>query len=325
MARYWGPKITIDGAWVRDNNGRYYSWLDRRGEQWEAEVQNVLRKIEGSKSGKLLLSLINGTPTHKSRPRRGQSPLMCEIVPIHAVAHGETRSKQSSLEKSMKKGSRTYVEPPNDTIFKPRAGEPIPTHVKMLSGTGDGSAVRIYYHPATWTAHSQMIGLDTRQLFTDVAQDSSCTPIDQRFGLDTGLDNFQPDDVLFHELVHAYRAMLGIFEFVEVKDTWHFTEEFFAVVLTNIYVSETGRSGSLRGDHSEQFHSLKDVSGSESDESFYLAPSNRRERTLIDQLCEEMPELTDPLSDLVQKNGTWNPLRVRREQLASEAKPKAKF
>lgn len=325
MARYWGPKIKIDGEWVRDTSGKYHSWSG--GEQWEAEVQSVLRKIEHSTTGKLLLSLINGTPAHRRRQRRGQSPLMCEIVPIQAVEYQQTSTKRAHDEQSMKKGSRAWVLSPNDEIYTPIAGVAIPTHARMLSGTGDGVNVTIYYHPATWNAHGQMIGLDTLQLFADVAGDTSLAslgPIDHRLGLDTADDNFQPDDVLFHELVHAYRCMLGIFEFVATGDTWDATEEVFAIVLTNVYVSEIGRSGSLRGDHREQFHSLSDVSGSDSDEDFYLGFSNGKSR-LIDQMCEEMPEITDVLSDPEQRIGTWNPFRVRRRNLEGIEKMRGKY
>ncbi|MBI3465972.1 MAG: hypothetical protein HY000_23405 [Planctomycetes bacterium] len=307
MTRYYrGPRIVIDGEWVRSPNGHYHSWTRGEGRQWEDNVFNVLRKIWESKSGRALLEGINATK------------LKCEIVPIKEEKYEHTSMNQFSDLKSMKKGAQVWVLPTNE-VYIPVPGGMVPPHAKLVTGTGHGSGARIFFHPGTWTAHSQMIGVDTQRLFTDVAQDPSWTPIDQREGLDTALDHFQPDDVLFHELVHVYRAMLGLCELVPTGDTWDDTEEFFAIVLANIYVSEMGRSWSLRGDHQPQFRSVKEARGSDTDADFYLSMSTTN-GALIDQLCGEMKDFTDILADPANKIGAWNPLRFRKERLAREAR-----
>jgi hypothetical protein len=59
----------------------------------------------------------------------------------------------------------------------------------------------------------------------------------------------QPDEVLFHEMVHATRQMRGIFNPLPLGFLYDTEEEFFAILLANIYASETGRPIDLRSDH----------------------------------------------------------------------------
>lgn len=62
---------------------------------------------------------------------------------------------------------------------------------------------------------------------------------------------FAPDQVLFHELTHSYRQTTGQQTHVPLIGyalRYEETEEFLAVLLSNIYVSETGGTV-LRGDH----------------------------------------------------------------------------
>jgi hypothetical protein len=117
-----------------------------------------------------------------------------------------------------------------------------------------------------------------------------------------------PDDVLFHECVHAYRFMRGKaigkkMEFFENR------EEFYAVLLTNIYVADRNRLQDLRGSHRLPFDVLgfqqQFAAPQRSDKLFYFQFT-----TEIDELCTAMPELTTPLSGLP----TWNPLRARRDK-----------
>lgn len=320
MARYWGPRIKIDGAWLRedfrldDPHVNHTAWLGRDAELWEAEVHQVLRKIACSKTGNKLLTLINAPyfdKTKNGKRRKTSTSQICVIMPIRAAAQEQTETRPYDLTVALRKGHLFDCPATQRCSRPPRYGGMVPPHSKLL-GRGTGSSVRIYYHPATWNAHSQWLGLDMQQIFEDVAEDFSLSAPDRQFGLDTASDNMQPDDVLFHELVHAYRAMEGLFEWVETGNTWHRTEEFFAIVLTNVYVSEIGRSDSLRGDHSSQFHSLKDVVGSDSDKDFYQAIRSGTNRRLIDQMCGEMPGLTNYLADPAENIGTWNPFRVRK-------------
>jgi hypothetical protein len=67
-------------------------------------------------------------------------------------------------------------------------------------------------------------------------------------------DHEHADDVLFHELVHVFRMMLGISRpkplspLESPPGEWDDTEEFIAELLTNIYDSNLGRNLDVRGD-----------------------------------------------------------------------------
>jgi hypothetical protein len=57
-----------------------------------------------------------------------------------------------------------------------------------------------------------------------------------------------PDEVLFHELVHASRTMRGVVNSEYVNRDYEDQEEYLAIALANIYMSEKGQ-WVLRGDH----------------------------------------------------------------------------
>jgi hypothetical protein len=57
-----------------------------------------------------------------------------------------------------------------------------------------------------------------------------------------------PDEVLFHELVHAARILRGVLYKHEVDNDYHNLEEYIAVVVSNIYLSEKGQHY-LRANH----------------------------------------------------------------------------
>src|SRR5207342_856269 len=50
-----------------------------------------------------------------------------------------------------------------------------------------------------------------------------------------------PDEVLFHEMVHASRTMRGVSDRKTASRRYGDEEEYIAVVLTNIYMSEKGQ------------------------------------------------------------------------------------
>ncbi len=70
-----------------------------------------------------------------------------------------------------------------------------------------------------------------------------------------------PDEVLFHELVHASRIMRGAFFPMPVNERYDQLEDYLAIILTNIYLSEKGqdvfrgahRGGILRGADADNF------------------------------------------------------------------------
>jgi hypothetical protein len=63
------------------------------------------------------------------------------------------------------------------------------------------------------------------------------------------------DDILFHELVHATRDLEGVSAYKRtLKRAFPNEEEYVAVVITNIYISETKPSAALRGGYGDSKH-----------------------------------------------------------------------
>jgi hypothetical protein len=54
-------------------------------------------------------------------------------------------------------------------------------------------------------------------------------------------EGYAPDEVLFHEMIHASRIMRGKLDSVPVNAGYDDEEEYLAIVLSNIYLSEKGQ------------------------------------------------------------------------------------
>ena len=104
-------------------------------------------------------------------------------------------------------------------------------------GTGRGSHVRLSYSPWNW-------GDDVYD-WDPIARNN--------FAFMTGSMPPDPGDdageVLLHEFVHALRAMSGREIGLPMGRGFDTQEEFFAILVTNIYTSERGRHRQLRADH----------------------------------------------------------------------------
>jgi hypothetical protein len=96
-------------------------------------------------------------------------------------------------------------------------------------GTGKGADVVLFFSAGTWTSPWDWPGKPDGP-------------------------GFLPDDVLFHELVHTTRMLRGKQTHVEVTGRPNFgnIEEYFATVISNIYLSEKGRDDRLRGTYSQR-------------------------------------------------------------------------
>jgi len=83
---------------------------------------------------------------------------------------------------------------------------------RMMFGTGGGSNSVIWYTAGTWSENRRPSG-----------------------------PGHQPDEVLHHEMVHASRQMRGVMNQMPVNKGYDNIEEYLAVVLTNIYMSDKGQ------------------------------------------------------------------------------------
>jgi hypothetical protein len=95
-----------------------------------------------------------------------------------------------------------------------------------ITGTGEGSGVEIAFDPDNYTDSCVKRGAAS-----------------------------QPDDVLFHEMVHALRMMQGKYNQIPAGKAssgisfYDDEEEFLAIVATNVYLSQKDAAAPLRGNH----------------------------------------------------------------------------
>ncbi len=119
-----------------------------------------------------------------------------------------------------------------------------------------------------------------------------------------------PDEILFHEMVHAIRATQGVSTTgFKMSNDYDNQEEFTAVVVTNIYLSEKKQTA-LRANHGSDV--LKN-SDKFLDSPEVPAPGARG---LIGNLRLRMPQFFGALASIGPGMAKFNPLR----QLAEETK-----
>jgi len=113
----------------------------------------------------------------------------------------------------------------------------------------------------------------------------------------------QPDEVLFHEMVHATRQMRGIYDAAPLGFLYDTEEEFYAILLANIYASETGRPVDLRSDHFGFEHLAEDTNVK------FLPRKDMRDYRyrLIYKFVHQEPKLAQELNKL--KKIPFNPIR----------------
>lgn len=117
--------------------------------------------------------------------------------------------------------------------------------------------------------------------------------------------SFQPDEVLFHELVHAARYLGGDFKKTPIPKMPEYDneEEYFAVLITNIYISERGRSfASFSKSH--RLRRKPEMNEQEADPwAFLLEDDNYR---LVEKFCKQHPTIA-PI--IAHAPADFNPIR----------------
>lgn len=141
-------------------------------------------------------------------------------------------------------------------------------------------------------------GSDSQVRFTPMMLSNFCNQ--QQPGHKSGC---QPDEALFHEMIHATRQMRGFFNPVPLGFFYDTEEEFFAILLANIYASETGRPLDLRSDHRTFDHLSTDVNAT------FLPRKDMTDYRyrLVDKLVRQEPRMVQELKRLT--NTAFNPIR----------------
>jgi hypothetical protein len=148
--------------------------------------------------------------------------------------------------------------------------------MSQQSGTGGGSDVDIHFSMSTW-------------------ESGTCNNSNS-FGAGA-------DEVLLHELVHALRAMRGRWDPVPTTiRSYDNQEEFFAILITNIYMSEKQPDVYLFRSGHRDFSPLDPFQADS--EGFLRQPDNLR---LVDRLCGQEAPLCQRIRYVTRP--TFNPIR----------------
>jgi hypothetical protein len=107
----------------------------------------------------------------------------------------------------------------------------------------------------------------------------------------------RPDEVLLHEMVHALRMEMGLNLCLATGDNFDTVEEFYAILIANIYRSECGYP-TLRAHHNGK----EMLAAPFSDDRIYY----KQWKDKVDTLCREMFEVCTAIANVPCK---FNPIR----------------
>lgn len=192
--------------------------------QYELEVEGLLVTINGTATGKTILNAIKA----KSRTVRIMPWVKTDWNATAAPTDATAAWKKDNW---FFKGGQDDPSTPRDDRFDPqvkRKGNLIWADT-YWTGTGTGSDVVVRFTPSMFGAN---------------------TPAG-KLPKSGGASGFEPDEVLFHELVHAYRQVRGqMFQLPQVgaMANYHDLEEFYGVLIANVYMAERGKTA-MRRDH----------------------------------------------------------------------------
>ena len=275
--RQYHNTIFIDGAAQSTIGGRLFTPDPTQAPHYETQVAWVLDQIRDSQTGQVLLREIMSAPLGKQ----------VRIIPFPLE---DARSVPSSETGAAPSGQQLrFPGDLPDTAAVEQAGQHrFDAQNKPLLGTGEGANVTIHYHPMTWLLNSFRTGLP---------------------------GNLMPDDVLVHELVHALRMMSGKVLTMNLSTLdhtrrWGNAEEFYGVLVANIYISERNssdrRGQPLRG-NSGPISQFSALTGEEAKSKNFT----QTYRSQIKSLCDEMIGLTHGggQKGLASVPADFNPIR----------------
>lgn len=153
-------------------------------------------------------------------------------------------------------------------FIQPRPGTPNPKVLVGAEAHPMGAVVKISFEPDAWPTEKNQLGAG---------------------------------EVLLHELVHAVRGLVGKADANPTGDAYKDLEEFYAIVVSNIYRSELGKIG-LRGGHGGE--SLP--ANQRDNAAVFLNTGQNRKR--LERLQREMPEFFRDVGAAVMAK--WNPIRL---------------
>ena len=181
-----------------------------RDRVYEARIVSLLRQIYGTQTGRALFREIEGCGwrTMAIRPRAEVS------FPALDPNADSTGFSPNHIDLSPRK----KVKEDRDDVRQLLNGNDDVDRI-IRSGVGGGYDVEVHFTPGQFvdflTAHKGRLAVDTA--------------------------GAQPDEILLHEMVHGARQKRGLFNQVELDSDFDDSEEFIAILVANIYASETHR------------------------------------------------------------------------------------
>lgn len=272
---------------------REYKWTMK---QYEDNVSRAFDPITKSPTGKALLDEIKVSKPHIFILPYNHFMDKVDIfdsitMPIYGVEDLYNVSEETKIDISKFDLPDAYAR-----------GMPFYLDTVKGSGTGIGADVMIAYSPEQWLSPSRPKA--------------------------PGVD---PDEVLFHELVHASRQLRGVMLRYPVAGGWGNEEEYLAIILTNLYLSEKGKP--LRAGHAgapRKRHEVK-VSAGGASASFYVFDPLPKDymlmkdpdafydknpdhismspRVLMQRFLNEQPDFFRALADLPAGRPKFNPVK----------------
>jgi hypothetical protein len=121
--------------------------------------------------------------------------------------------------------------------------------------------------------------------------------------------SWQPDEVLFHEMVHAASDLNGATSQRRVNMNFDDEAEFMAITITNIYMSEKGQK-QLLADHDDIGMDVKDP-----DHFLDFPGLHPRPRDMIDTFRGRQPTFFSDLAAIPPPRPSFNPMRQFNEEL----------
>lgn len=243
--------------------------------QYELAVRLTLDRIDRSRTGRALL---------KAMQRTGKSLL---IEPWTGKDVNATTSAIDERKANASGEAILYGLPARDG---PKRFQPVTEgwFIKdVAEGTGEGSDVEIRFTPA-------MFG------FGGTAATHPTAPIAP------GAPGTTPSEVLFHEMAHAYRDMNGhkhAAPTIGGRVNYDNEEEFFAVVLSNIFITDPTTETIVRGLRADH-HGFNTLAPARATSKGFLA--DQANRRLLAKLTAQEPGLA---LDLLSVPATFNPVK----------------
>jgi Effector protein len=118
-----------------------------------------------------------------------------------------------------------------------------------------------------------------------------------------------PDEVLFHELIHASRTMRGVVRQGFVNQDYDDYEEYLTIALANIYLSEKGQTV-FRGDHySARLTGRRRDNFIDNSQKVNLPPLK-----LMDEFQQSQPDFYRALAKLPPDRPKYNWVRIHDER-----------